>query len=209
MRLKASIIKEFLVLLRDIPGLIVLFIMPVAMIIVISLVQDTTIQSLKGTKINILYTDYDQDILGETLRTGLEKSELFNITDTLSDMSTLKQIVADEDFRIAVIIPKHSTNIIRKNIEPFISGLFTGEIAESDSIQSSEIIILSDPTTKENFRNSIKLALETYTAKIETQILLKLLAEKSGINDRGTSRFNRSTLRSSCVYRTICLRKRE
>jgi ABC-2 type transport system permease protein len=73
MRLKASIIKEFLVLLRDIPGLIVLFIMPVAMIIVISLVQDTTIQSLKGTKINILYTDYDQDILGETLRTGLEK----------------------------------------------------------------------------------------------------------------------------------------
>jgi ABC-2 type transport system permease protein len=177
MRLKASIIKEFLVLLRDIPGLIVLFIMPVAMIIVISLVQDTTIQSLKGTKINILYTDYDQDILGETLRTGLEKSELFNITDTLSDMSTLKQIVADEDFRIAVIIPKHSTNIIRKNIEPFISGLFTGEIAESDSIQSSEIIILSDPTTKENFRNSIKLALETYTAKIETQILLKLLAE--------------------------------
>jgi ABC-2 type transport system permease protein len=92
-------------------------------------------------------------------------------------MSTLKQIVADEDFRIAVIIPKHSTNIIRKNIEPFISGLFTGEIAESDSIQSSEIIILSDPTTKENFRNSIKLALETYTAKIETQILLKLLAE--------------------------------
>jgi len=177
MRLKASVIKEFLVLLRDIPGLIVLFIMPVAMIIVISLVQDTTIENLKGAKINILYTDYDNDILGQTLRKGLNESEMFNITDSLIEYNSLKKLVAENEFRIAVIIPQGTTEKIRKNIEPYIKNIFTGENKNNDSIQKSEIIILTDPTTKSTFRHSVISSLKTYTAKIETQILLRILAE--------------------------------
>ena len=178
MRLRASIIKEFLVLIRDLPGLIVLFIMPLAMIIVISLVQDTTIQSLKGAKINVLYIDNDNDILGRSLLKGLEKSEMFNISEQKLSYNESKLSVAKGDYRIAVIIAEGTTDLIRKNIEPFIKNIFNGnsEIIENE-LSITQIKILTDPTTKNTFRHSILSSLETYTAKIETQILLKILAE--------------------------------
>ena len=178
MKLQASFIKELLVLIRDIPGLIVLFIMPVAMIIVISMVQDTTIQSLKGSKINILYIDNDEDILGTSLLEGLKKSELFNINEDKLSEKDAKQKVAKGDYRIAVLIPESSTDLIRKQIKPYISSIFNGGSSEQKKeFTKIQIKILSDPTTKITFRHTIISSLETYTAKIETQILLKILAE--------------------------------
>ena len=178
MKFKASFIKELLVLLRDIPGLIVLFIMPIAMIIVISLVQDTTIQSLKGSKIDILYIDNDKDILGTSLLTGLQKSELFNIDENKLSEKDAKHKVAKGEYRIAVIIPEGTTDLIREQIKPYISSIFNGGNSEQkNEFTKIQIKILSDPTTKSTFRYTIISSLKTYTAKIETQILLKILAE--------------------------------
>ncbi len=178
MKLKASIIKEFLILIRDIPGLIVLFLMPAAMIIVISLVQDTTIQSLKGTKINILYINNDSDILGTTLLDGLKKSELFIIDEKKISEKDTKILVAKENYKIAITIPKGTTDLIREQIKPYIKSIFTGEkIDTTKHIRNTKIKILSDPTVKQTFRHTIISSLQTYTAKIETQIMMKILVE--------------------------------
>jgi len=178
MKLKASIIKEFLILIRDIPGLIVLFLMPAAMIIVITLVQDTTLQSLKGSKINILYINNDADILGKTLLDGLKKSELFNIEEKNISQEDAKKQVAKGKYKIAVTIPLGTSNLIREQIKPYIKSIFKGDkIDTTKQFKTTQIKILSDPTTKSTFRHTIISSLKTYTAKIETQIMVKILAE--------------------------------
>jgi ABC-2 type transport system permease protein len=178
MKLKASIIKELLVLIRDIPGLIVLFIMPAVMIIVVTLVQDSTVQNLRGSNIEILYIDNDHDILGKTLLDGLKMSELFNITTGSFTEQDAKKQVAESNFKIAVIIPKGTSDLIRNQVKPYINSVFTGDtVTNNDPFKKTQIKILSDPTLKMTFRNALISSLKTYTAKIETSIMLLILAE--------------------------------
>ncbi len=178
MKLKASFVKELLVLIRDIPGLFVLFLMPAVMIIVVTLVQDSTVQNLKGNKIDILYINNDQDILGNTLLEGLKKSELFNITSGKFSENDAKKQVAESHFKVVVIIPKETSNLIRSKVKPYISSIFSGEQVKYDNPnKKTQIKILSDPTLKNTFRYTLISSLQTYTAKIETKILLQILAE--------------------------------
>ncbi len=179
LKLKASVIKEFLVLIRDIPGLIILFLMPAAMIIVVTLVQDSTLKSLSENKIKILYIDNDNDILSKSLKEGLLKSDIFEIDTALTSFAEAKKEVANGKYRIAVIIPEGATDTIRKNVKPIVNNIFApGENKQEININKLEIQILTDPTTKNTFRQTVISNLQTYTSKIETQILFKILAEQ-------------------------------
>ncbi|NOZ33716.1 MAG: ABC transporter permease [Chlorobi bacterium] len=178
-KLKASVIKEFLVLIRDIPGLIILFIMPAAMIIVVTLVQDSTLKSLSDSKIKILYVDNDNDILSHSLKEGLLKSDIFDLDTLKRNYDQAKTDVAKGKYRIAIIIPAGATDTIRKNIKPIVTNFFSaGQNKQDVNFRKLEIQILTDPTTKNTFRQAIIANLQTYTSKIETQILFKILAEQ-------------------------------
>ncbi len=178
MRLMASVIKELLVLLRDIPGLIVLFLMPAIMIIVVTLVQDSTFRNLKGSNINILFVDNDQDILGKTLSDGLKKSDLFSVESKSVNYDEAKKLVADGNYKMAVIIPKGASNSIRDKVTPYINSVFSGQSIDKNlDIPKNQITVLSDPTLKEAFKNAMIASLKTYSAKIETAIMLQILAE--------------------------------
>ena len=178
-KLKASVIKEFLVLIRDIPGLIILFAMPIAMIIVVTLVQDSTLKSISDSKIKILYIDNDNDILSKSLKEGLLKSDIFEIDTAINTVYEAKKEVASGKYRIAIIIPADATNTIRKNVKPIVNNIFAPSNNKKETnFKKPEIIILTDPTTKNTFRQTVISNLQTYTSKIETQILFKILAEQ-------------------------------
>lgn len=180
-KIKASVIKEFLVLVRDIPGLIILFVMPAVMIIVVTLVQDNTLKNLTDRKIKVLYVDYDNDILSKSLKEGLYKSEIFEIDTAVTSFSEAKKEVAKGKYRIAIIIPAGATDTIRKNVRPVITNFFMpAENNKEINLKKLEIQILTDPTTKNTFRQTVISSLQTYTSKIETQILFKILAEQLG-----------------------------
>ncbi|NPA67345.1 MAG: ABC transporter permease [Chlorobi bacterium] len=178
-KLKASVIKEFLVLIRDIPGLIILFLMPAAMIIVVTLVQDSTLKSINENKIKVLCIDNDNDILGKSLKEGLLKSGFFDIDSAITEYSEAKAKVASGKYRAAVVIPSGATDIIRKNVKPVIENMFSPESKkQKKSFEKIKIQILTDPTIKKTFRQAIISNLQTYTAKIETRILFKILSEQ-------------------------------
>lgn len=178
-KLKASVIKEFLILIRDIPGLIILFAMPVAMIIVVTLVQDSTLKSISESKIKILYIDNDKDILSESLKDGLLKSEVFDIDTVITKYSQAKKEVAKGKYKIAIIVPEGASDTIRKNIKPVVLNFFNSQAnKQNGDFRKLEIQILTDPTLKNTFRQTVISNLQTYTSKIETQILFKILAEQ-------------------------------
>ena len=56
-KLWASIYKEFLLLIRDVGGLTILFVMPLVLVITITLIQDSSFKSVQQTKIPILIVD--------------------------------------------------------------------------------------------------------------------------------------------------------
>jgi len=78
-RLLASIKKEFLVLVRDWAGLGLIFLMPVVLVLVMTLIQDASFRLMDESRITLLYLDEDQDTLGIRVKQGLEKAGYFEI----------------------------------------------------------------------------------------------------------------------------------
>jgi len=69
-KLWASTYKEFLLLIRDLGGLAILFIMPLILLIIITLIQDNTFKTIKETKIPVLLVDYDKGKVSKSIRNG-------------------------------------------------------------------------------------------------------------------------------------------
>ncbi|MDP3695208.1 MAG: ABC transporter permease, partial [Desulfocapsaceae bacterium] len=68
--------KEFLLLLRDRTGLLVLFLMPTILVVVITLVQENVMELTGQKKTQVLFLDLDQGDLGKSLRKQLETTTL-------------------------------------------------------------------------------------------------------------------------------------
>lgn len=75
----AIVQKDFLLLIRDRAGLAILFIMPAALVFIMTLLQDSSFRAVKESKISIIFVDYDNDIIGHAIGAGLTKSRFFEI----------------------------------------------------------------------------------------------------------------------------------
>ena len=63
MKILATVYKEFLLLVRDPGGMALIFIMPLALVIVMALVQDAPFRDYQEIKLEVLFIDEDQDSL--------------------------------------------------------------------------------------------------------------------------------------------------
>src|SRR6218665_717692 len=91
-----SIVKKFLLLKRDLGGLIILFIMPLVLVITVTLIQDSTFKTVSDSKIPILLVDNDKGSVSKTVFENLEKSNLFSVV-TQIDNKTISEEVAREN----------------------------------------------------------------------------------------------------------------
>lgn len=181
-RLIASIMKEFLVLIRDWAGLGLIFLMPVALVLVMTLIQDASFRKLDETKITLLYLDEDQDTLGIHVKEGLVKTGYFELVTDFNggkpDERTLSKEVADGNFQMGVVVRQGSTSAIRARGQRLIEQTLMGTEGSttSDTAARAKIIIYFDPAIKMSFKVTVRNALENFTSKIEAGILFQALS---------------------------------
>ena len=80
LRLFSTIHKELLILLRDRGGLAIMFLMPMAMIAIMALIQDAPFRDYQELKIPLLLINNDKGNLGKSIESGLKESKIFEIT---------------------------------------------------------------------------------------------------------------------------------
>ena len=186
-RLLASIRKEFLLLFRDWAGLGLLFLMPVVLIIVMSLIQDITFKKVADTRLTILYLDMDQDTLGHYIRKGLDENGFFELADIPDDMGKkegeVRQLISEGKYQIGLVVRKGSTRRIRERGYRFVHRTLTQEEpmttqTEQDTSPQAEIALYFDPVIKKSFRESVRTELEVFTSKLESKILYSALSEE-------------------------------
>ena len=78
-RLSASIVKEFLILIRDRAGLGILFLMPMILVFIMTFIQDAALKSINESGVPILFVDEDHDTLGSYLESGIAQTEFFKL----------------------------------------------------------------------------------------------------------------------------------
>ena len=74
LKLWSCIWKELILLYRDFSGLMVLFVMPVVLVIVVTLVQENVLKAMGETKTGVLLIDLDRKTVGQRIEDSLKKS---------------------------------------------------------------------------------------------------------------------------------------
>ena len=177
--------KEWLILTRDVAGLIVLFLMPMVMVIILALVQEFGWNAIsKEPKINVLFVDEDHDSLGNQIHDGLISSRIFNLVSKIDSVKISKEkareLVSKGDYQIGVIIPANATKTLNRKVQvlvtQFISGIMMPvnnpflDLSVQDSVQ---VTIYFDPAVKGTFKNAFTSTMKQYSLKIESGMIFK------------------------------------
>lgn len=184
MKLLYSIYKEYKVLTRDRAGLAITFIMPTVLILIITLIQDTTFRSVNEASVPLLIVDRDHDSLSNTLEKSLINSKFFVITKKqLSDEETKKEI-ATGHFFIGIIVPENTSKKLREKSSARIAkllGSFSGDttaVQEPVDTSKLKVQLYFDPITKKSFKTTISNSIERIISQIEMQSMVSSLNEK-------------------------------
>jgi ABC-2 type transport system permease protein len=185
------IYKDILVLIRDRGGLAMLFIMPAALVLIMTNLQDTTFRSINESGIQLILLNHDNDSLGQALENEIIQSRLFKvhklIDQKIPDDSQVKEAVASGKFQIGFIIPEGATQYIRNQIRNNIAMLFSPTPSSISSSDSLYFMVYLDPTTKISFRETLQGHVREMTTRIENQIIFGELARELNMRFRLTA----------------------
>lgn len=185
-KLLATVKKEVLLLLRDKVGLSILFIMPMVLIFVMTLIQDSAFKTMNEKGIPVIFVDNDKDSLGILIEQGLKQNSLITLTDSINGLPATTELaersVGEGKFLVGIVIPKGATESIRKNVSLLVnetlntdSALAKKGAAGQDSV---EIIILIDPVAKKSFLLSVTSNLHEFISEVKTKIMFQTFADQ-------------------------------
>ncbi|HAF28790.1 MAG TPA: ABC transporter permease [Bacteroidales bacterium] len=184
-RLFSSIYKEFLVLIRDRAGLAILFIMPLVLILIMTLIQDATFRTVKEVNISMILVNNDKDSLGEAITKGLYASEFFQIVEEIDGEKITeelaKELVAKGKYKLGIVIPARATDAIRGNVSTLINKSFKSfnipGVKKRTKKSTVDITIYIDPATSQSFKNSVLSSLKEFTSQLEIEMFFKNFSE--------------------------------
>lgn len=177
-KLFVSIKKEALILKRDIEGVLLIFFMPLLLVVVITLLQHRTFQSVNESQIPVVVVDFDNDSLGQSFRRGIKASPMFDVTViTELDSGLLEQARADVatgKYQIGILIPQNSTQQIKNRAIGLVQKQLPNAIKTNNN-QNQQVLVqlFFDPITKTSFRNLVKSSLVEFASKTEAHIIMQ------------------------------------
>lgn len=190
-KLWTSIKKEYVQLINDKIGLLLMFVMPLLLVLTVTIIQDSAFEIVNEKKLTMLIINKDLGEQGKELIRYLEESKSFEIeTDNLIEKDKIKNELLRRSKHIALLIPKDfslrlssNTNNINRII---MSDLGLGNSMNlADSMKSSPPIdFYYDPILQENYCNSIINMIYTYLDAIETSLMLENMYANMGLEGK-------------------------
>lgn len=184
LRLIATIRKELLILLRDKGGLAIMFLMPMAMIIIMALIQDAPFKDYQEIKIPLLLVNKDTGSLGKKIEQALEESKMVNITKLQLPTEEVRRKIKASEFEIGILVPATATENLNTNIHRFAdsklkaAGIAVTTVETEASPAVMEIQLFFAPGTKNAFKATILSSLKQSASKLETQALLDFFSKR-------------------------------
>ncbi|MFH6992781.1 ABC transporter permease [Flavobacterium sp. FlaQc-48] len=199
-----SVVKEFLLLKRDLGGLIILFIMPLVLVITVTLIQDSTFKTISDNKIPILLVDNDNGSVSKTVFDNLEKSNLFSVVTQIDNKKITEEVAKEAvykgKFQLAIIIPKNLSVDLQTKIDQNVQNIVSKMgLTETDStaqtekpkvITEKEVKLYFDPAVQMSFKNAVMSSIDKMISQIETKSIYTTFQNQLG---EGTVEFDQKS----------------
>src|ERR1035437_1075006 len=128
--------KDFLLLIRDKAGLLLLFVMPVVLVLIMTSLQEGVFSVETNTNMPLLVINDDCDSIGNTMENVLRKSDVFDThtakdVDSLMNEDDLKKLIANGNYVVGIYIPDSTTARFTDNFKNRLENAFTGKCKNS------------------------------------------------------------------------------
>lgn len=206
-KILATVHKEILQLIRDRTGLLVLFLMPAALVVIITLVQENVLQTTGDPGIRVLYLDRDGGEIGKNLGERLAESAAVRVETAAPDLTpaAARAQLAAGEYQFCLIVPEGFTESVRDRMARSLETAFPSEnpdpatlprgeshslLSEAETVPPAsegdatepaphppEPILIFDPLVQGAFRSAVVGSLERMFAFQEMEIRIAALAE--------------------------------
>jgi ABC-2 type transport system permease protein len=186
-KLRASILKEIQLLFSDRIGLILLFGMPIILVFIITIVQDSAYKMVNENKISLLIVNEDQGAQSKALIQLIRTSGLFSITE--SKHASVKDEMMEKKILTGLLIPIDFTKLSEDKAS-FISDQMLTELGvlQSESqpkhLNRNGLKFYHDPILTSNYCQSIEGMLSSYVSIIENKLMIKSIYKGIGVEDK-------------------------
>lgn len=169
-KLAAAIVKEALLVARDVHALAVLFLMPVAFVIIMSLALQDVFRPGAAPQFALAIVDGDRGAIGREIAREVERVAFFRA-----------ETIAVGDFAAATHRMRAS---VRHGERRFVLLIPPGTMAALESAMPASLPLLVEPTVRPEHRVAVQLALDRVVQGIE----IELRAARMGVGADGALR---------------------
>lgn len=186
----ATILKEWILLKRDLGGIALLFLMPVMLIIVMALVQDAPFKDYQELKFDLLLVNNDKGRLSEDIIQGFKKSKNFNVVESVEGKplndSLLKIYLEKGDYPVGIVIPGGATAEVVNAANTLANELsqkmgLGGTVPAREARNTAYVRLYFNPVSKPTFRSSIAFAIDKYVTYSCSNLLVERLSKLSAM----------------------------
>ncbi len=160
-------------------GLLLMFILPLILVVVITIIQDSAFKIVNENKIELLVVNHDTGSQGEKLVTLLNASPMFDVHNKKGYAPDIQQELLNSGSKIAMVIPKEFSERLgqKSNIISHIMlsdfGLSEGKAYNKERFQPSIIDFYHDPVLQDNYTYSIINIINTYLDILENSMMIE------------------------------------
>lgn len=168
--------KDLLLLVRDIAGLLLMFLMPVLLVILMSTLQESTLNVVNDVHVSLLLVNKDKGELGAAIDKEISGSGIFDITREIDGHSPsreeVEKAVASSNFLLGIYLPSDATEKIKSNVQKYVVCAFNG-IETLPAQDSVDLSIFIDPTARASFHTVIMSTLKEKAQKVQFEYILR------------------------------------
>lgn len=183
----ASIKKEILLLLSDKVGLSIMFLMPLLLVFIITIIQDSAYKMVNENKVSLIISNQDKGEQGKKLIQLLTESGLFELQEQNNlNSQSLNKFLLDENKLTALYIPADFSEKLKLKATQ-ISQTLTIELGLSEAKSDNENVKLPDldfyhdPVLQENYSYSITNVIASFLNVIENELMIESIYSEVGI----------------------------
>lgn len=188
-KLKAGLVKEFLLLINDKVGLSMMIFLPVLLVIIITSIQNSAFNLVNNNQIDLIVSVQKKDSLNNLFTESLEQSKLFNITYNDVSEEELNTLINRSDIPFGLYISanysENITSMTQNKIEKlkFSMGL-SEELIELKNNNSDIVLkLIYSPVIQVNYAQSIEQMIYAANKKLSTSYLLNSLSNELDLGD--------------------------
>lgn len=164
-QLLAVFVKELHLLRRDRGGLAVLFIMPVALVLIVCLVQDNILKVSGATTVKMVLVDHDQGALGQAFVEQLNTTGSFELSVFTDDMcfEQAQQGVSQGTWQVGVYLKKGVSEQLERAVTAQVKAALRDEKPSQFEAVSAQYFF--DPAVQGGLKAGIRGVLTQLVAQ--------------------------------------------